>query len=84
MNVKGMIVAELNRKRVAHVEALAKLDELIHEFGGKATGTAKRGRKPGTKKRTLSPEHIAKMQAARKAKKAPATEGASLSQAAGE
>jgi hypothetical protein len=102
MNVKGMIVAELNRKRLALVTSLEGLDKLIAEFGagnGKIKGKGKRHRRTKEEiaagvpakggKRTLSPEHIAKMQAARKAKKevkgqAPATEGANLAAAAGE
>lgn len=84
-NVNAMIVSKLNQKRSGLVESLTKLDELIAEFGGKASSKtgAKRGPKVGSK-RILSPEHIAKMQAARKAKKAPVNEGANLAAAAGE
>ena len=86
MNVNSIIVAKLNQKRSVLAESLAKLDELIAEFGGKpsARTNGKPGRKPGSK-RTLSPEHIAKMQAARRAKKtpAPASAGETVNQGQG-
>jgi hypothetical protein len=96
-NIKGMIVAELNRKRLALISSLEGMDKLIAEFGGNGKVKGKRHRRTkaemaqaadGTandapKKRTLTPEQIAKMQAGRK-KKAPATEGANLAAAAGE
>ena len=49
MNIKGMIVAELNRKRVDVLAKLDSLDKLIAEFGGAGNGKVKAKRHRRTK-----------------------------------
>jgi hypothetical protein len=87
LNINGMIVAELKR-RLAHAQARVEAaEEALAIFADGTPVKAKRSRKAGTKKRTLTPEQIAKMQAGRKAKKGPSvveSKGAPLAQAAGE
>ena len=59
MNVKGMIVAELNRKRVDVLAKLDSLDKLIAEFGGTGNGKVKAKRHRRTKAEMATGSEVA-------------------------
>jgi hypothetical protein len=70
VNVNAMVVSQLNKRRVTLVAELAGIDAALTAFGGRPATSSAPARTRTRKRRTLSPEHIAKMQAARQASRA--------------
>jgi hypothetical protein len=76
VNVKAMIISQLKKDREAAVAKLTGIDAALAAFGGGVTSAPSTTAPRTRKKRTLSPEHIAKMVAARQAKRAEGANGA--------